>query len=345
MGSDHTLRPPHLDSSPHGAARQGSERDVKMKPKASLASQRNPVNSFSMVTQPATRALRNRFASAILSCDKSELRKILCEIAKISAPSDSPDKFFRVMADVMIRTAHYAFRQRLTQEKFRNLALTDDLTGLHNRRGFFALAGQQLKLARRNRQGALLFFADIDGLKQINDRLGHSEGDTAIMRVARILKDTFRDSDIVARLGGDEFAILAYEASSESQKDIWRRLKENLEVEISRNPRYALSVSIGVARFDPWKTINITELLEYADQAMYQAKRSSPASRSPYIPDRHIGSRSSHDDAKIGNTPRHGGVSGNRIIRLAPKTSSLAGAVVTLEFANLPGRTRIGAGA
>jgi diguanylate cyclase (GGDEF)-like protein len=306
-----------------------------MKPKPRPTTELDQVNSLPLGTPSASRALRKRFASAVLSCDSSELRHILCEISKISAPSDSPDKFFRDMANALIWTARYARRQRVTQEKLRNLALADDLTGLHNRRGFFALAGHQLKLARRNREGALVFFADIDGLKQINDRAGHSEGDIAILRVARILKDTFRDSDIVARLGGDEFAILANEASAESQKDIWRRLKENLEAEASCSSGYALSVSIGVARFDPWKTINLTELIEYADRAMYQAKKSSAGSRLPQIEEKHIS----------GNTNRSGNVSGAHMIRLGPKGSDPAGAGATLGFANFPARTRTGVGA
>jgi diguanylate cyclase (GGDEF)-like protein len=316
-----------------------------MKPKPSPTLRQEPLNSFSLTTQEEWRALRKRFASAILSCDSRELRQIFCEIATVSAPSDAPDKFFRVMADALIRTARYARRQHMTQEKLRNLALTDDLTGLHNRRGFFVLASQQLKLARRNRQGALLFFADIDGMKQINDRLGHSEGDIAIRGVARILKDTFRDSDIVARLGGDEFAILANDASAVSQKDIWRRLKENMRVEGSRNSRYSLSVSIGVARFDPWKTINLTELIEHADRAMYQAKKSCAGSRLPRVPERQITPRIRLKRTAAGNTPRPGSASGVSMIRLTPKSSSPTGAGITLEFANLSGRTRIGVGA
>lgn len=214
-----------------------------------------------------------RFTTAVLSGDRNELARILHEIVQISPPSDSPEGFFGLMSRLLTRVAHCAVKQHMVQEEFRNLALTDDLTRLHNRRGFFTLAGQQLKLARRNHQYALLFFADVDGLKQINDRFGHSEGDLAIKQTAQILKHTFRDSDIVARLGGDEFAILANEVNSDRQEDIWHRLKENLNSESSRDPRHSLSLSIGVARFDPHSPITLDELLNRADQAMYKAKR------------------------------------------------------------------------
>src|ERR1700686_5828877 len=96
----------------------------------------------------------------------------------------------------------------------------DDLTHLYNRRAFYALAAQQLKVMRRKEQGLLLFFADVDHLKNINDTYGHREGDLALVRAADALERTFRDSDILARLGGDEFAVLALDASSLNQEVI-----------------------------------------------------------------------------------------------------------------------------
>lgn len=201
--------------------------------------------------------------------------RILREIAAAFPPSDSPGEFLSLMSQLLARTAHQAGKLRVVQDELRNLALTDELTGLHNRRGFFALAGQQLKLARRNREQASLFFADINGLKQVNDRFGHAEGDVAIRRVTRVLKQTLRDSDVVARLGGDEFAFLANEASRDSRQDILRRLEKGLRAEALREPRYPLSLSVGVAKFDPQNSVTLDELLIHADRAMYEAKRSS----------------------------------------------------------------------
>ena len=104
-------------------------------------------------------------------------------------------------------------RQTVLREKFEeellSLSIKDPLTGLHNRRGFLSLAEQQLKLSARNKRGVLLYFADLDGLKWINDTLGHQEGDNAIIEIATILKEASRESDIIARLGGDEYAVLA----------------------------------------------------------------------------------------------------------------------------------------
>ncbi len=95
------------------------------------------------------------------------------------------------------------------------LSLVDDLTGIYNRRGFSALAQQELKKANRIKRGMLLLFADVDDLKKINDSLGHQEGDLALIETANLLKETFREPDIIARIGGDEFVVLAAETSAD----------------------------------------------------------------------------------------------------------------------------------
>jgi two-component system cell cycle response regulator len=159
------------------------------------------------------------------------------------------------------------------QGELGNLALTDELTGLYNRRGFMALAERQLKLGRRSGRGMLLFVMDVDRLKQINDSFGHFEGDLALKRTANALEETFRDSDVVARLGGDEFAVLAIEAAGHSETTIKTRLFECLKSFSSEQSRYEISLSLGVARFDPRNRTSIGELMAKADQSMYEQKR------------------------------------------------------------------------
>ncbi len=82
------------------------------------------------------------------------------------------------------------------------MSITDELTGLYNRRGFITLAEQQLRISERTKNRILLFFADLDGMKWINDTLGHKEGDNALIEVSMVLKETFRSSDVIARMGG-----------------------------------------------------------------------------------------------------------------------------------------------
>src|SRR5260370_7557238 len=132
-----------------------------------------------------------------------------------------------------------------------SLAITDELRGLYNRRGFMAVAERQLKLGRRSGRGMLLFMMDIDGMKQINDSFGHFEGDCALKRMSDVLEETFRDSDVVARLGGDEFAVLAIEADGHSEATIKARLFEFLGSINSEQDRYEIALSLGLARFDP----------------------------------------------------------------------------------------------
>jgi diguanylate cyclase (GGDEF)-like protein/PAS domain S-box-containing protein len=159
------------------------------------------------------------------------------------------------------------------EEALLALALVDELTGLYNRRGFVTLAEQQLKMANRMRRKMVLLFADFDGLKQINDAFGHPEGDRALIEVAHIFRETFRESDIMARLGGDEFVVLAVETDRASAEVLATRLRESLEARNAKaDRRYKLSLSVGVARYDPEHPCSMDELLVRADRVMYERK-------------------------------------------------------------------------
>lgn len=161
--------------------------------------------------------------------------------------------------------------RRRAEEALHNLTLTDDLTSLYNRRGFFTLAEHHLKLSRRSSQSSLIIYADMDGLKQINDTFGHNEGSQAISRTADILRQTFRESDIIARLGGDEFVILAVDAADGMNK-ISSRLYKNLQkYNEQAGHGYALSLSLGSVSVNTNSTLE--ELVAGADEAMYQHKR------------------------------------------------------------------------
>jgi diguanylate cyclase (GGDEF)-like protein len=183
---------------------------------------------------------------------------------------DTPNQW---MSKLLMRAMRCAAKQYILQAELGNLALTDELTGLYNRRGFMALGERHLKLASRSGRELLLFFVDVDGLKGINDSLGHSEGDRVLKRTAEGLEKTFRDSDVIARMGGDEFAVLAIEASGHSESTIKARLWEYVKSMNATESRYALSLSLGVARFDSSKRSSIVDLMVQADRAMYEQKR------------------------------------------------------------------------
>jgi len=162
-----------------------------------------------------------------------------------------------------------------SNERLQYLSLNDELTGLYNRRGFLLNAERQLKLARRRHTTLHLVFVDMDGLKQINDSFGHEEGSRAIMQIAEVLKQTFRDSDIIARMGGDEFAILAIDASDDSRAKVVTRLQEALHAYVAeKDLPYELALSIGAISIDHSNRAAIPELIDKADREMYEHKRS-----------------------------------------------------------------------
>jgi diguanylate cyclase (GGDEF)-like protein len=210
---------------------------------------------------------------AALSASKRELTTLLREIDNSSnaAPTNTPQS--QPSSELLMRAVQCAVKQHVLQTELCSLALTDELAGLYNRRGFLCLAERQLKLAARSGRDMLLFFIDIDGLKRINDSFGHCEGDAAMIRVAKILKRTFRESDVLARLGGDEFAALAIEAAGHSEDNIMARLHQHLESTRAHESRYLLSLSVGVVPFTPPTTSSLAELMCHADRAMYRAKK------------------------------------------------------------------------
>jgi diguanylate cyclase (GGDEF)-like protein/PAS domain S-box-containing protein len=187
----------------------------------------------------------------------------------------SPERNGMIYAVARDVTERKATQERLAQmtEELRVMAVVDELTGLHNRRGFNILAEQELIRVQRQRQKAVFFFADLDGLKQINDKLGHELGDRAIRDAGVTLRAAFRKSDIVARLGGDEFVVLCGDAADTSVP--LARLEGMVRDYNSATPRkpFTLSISIGSTRYDPEQPESLESVLKRADAVMYEQKR------------------------------------------------------------------------
>src|SRR2546428_10058886 len=209
----------------------------------------------------------------LLSEANRDLTSLLKDVRAVQEDARLGDTRRWPINELLMRAVRCAAKQYVLQAELGNLALRDELTGLYNRRGFMAIAERQLKVARRSGRSMLLFFVDVDGLKQINDSFGHAEGDCALKRTAQALEMTFRDSDIIARLGGDEFAVLAIEASNQSEATIRTRLCEHLKSSGTERSRYTISLSLGVARFNRRSSTSIGELMADADRAMYEQRR------------------------------------------------------------------------
>lgn len=173
------------------------------------------------------------------------------------------------------RTLRRALRFGLERQSvLQRLSHRDDLTGLHNRRGFFIQAEQLIRSAHRQRLPLLLTFLDLDQLKLVNDTFGHAEGNRALIEAADVLRRCFRQSDLLARFGGDEFAALAAGGSDMEEALTRARLREALDAINAEPDRdYLLSFSLGIVRWVPGERPTIEELLDRADRLMYDAKR------------------------------------------------------------------------
>jgi diguanylate cyclase (GGDEF)-like protein len=159
--------------------------------------------------------------------------------------------------------------------QLKELALRDELTGLYNRRGFVTLAEHLFKAQYRRNQEMTLFFGDLDGLKAINDTLGHDAGDQAIRAVGQSLLETFRMEDVVARLGGDEFVVLAPGCTETGAPALAERLHQVL----TEAGRGQYSISLGWISIPPRSDRPLADWLRDADDALYREKEQKRARR------------------------------------------------------------------
>ena len=154
------------------------------------------------------------------------------------------------------------------------ISLTDEMTGLLNRRGFISLGQKTIEVSEAIPQSGLVIYGDMDGLKKINDTYGHAAGDRAIKAEAKLLCTEFRSIDIIGRLGGDEFAIVAPSMTAKRFEFIKKRLYKNCaDWNKSSKEEFTLSISLGYAEFSPKNNnYNIKFLLEFADKSLYEEK-------------------------------------------------------------------------
>ena len=158
-------------------------------------------------------------------------------------------------------------------DSLRCVATTDQLTGVHNRRGFLQIGTRFLDVTRRELRCAYLVYLDLNGLKQVNDTAGHTAGDALIRHTGDFLRELFPSygvHEVLGRLGGDEFAALTTDMNCPSRSEIVLRARMP-RARSSELP--ALSLSVGLAYFNPLLPIGINELLQTAEQAMYEHKR------------------------------------------------------------------------
>ena len=160
------------------------------------------------------------------------------------------------------------------QEELQRHATVDELTGIANRRGFFALGEHQLLVAARTRSSVARLFVDVDGLKRVNDELGHVVGDFLLKETAEVLQETIRGSDIAGRLGGDEFCVLLLGDPELDPSRVVQRMLDTLSVHNARPGRtYHISLAMGISALPPGRSVTLEELIDAADEQMYEDKR------------------------------------------------------------------------
>jgi diguanylate cyclase (GGDEF)-like protein/PAS domain S-box-containing protein len=167
---------------------------------------------------------------------------------------------------------------QLLNAELEQLALTDFLTNLYNRRYFMQRGAEELKRATRNSQPLALLMLDIDEFKKVNDTCGHEAGDLTLQQVAAALKSSLRETDIIGRLGGEEFAVLLPNTSPEGAVLLAERVRQSIaNTSFEMSPGEPLisiiTISVGVATFTD-EISGIDDLLRNADAALYRAKNS-----------------------------------------------------------------------
>lgn len=167
-------------------------------------------------------------------------------------------------------------QRKVMENMLKEMSITDELTGLLNRRGFFAVAEKHLQLVERVDESLYLLYADLDNMKMINDSLGHDTGDQALVEAADVLKSTFRKADVlgIGRLGGDEFAVLMFSSFEPCcNHPVMHRLEQHIAERNQQPGRgYQLSMSVGIVRYDPEHPCSVEEFLAQGDKAMYVCK-------------------------------------------------------------------------
>ena len=187
------------------------------------------------------------------------------------APKDWPN--IQRMLTYAVEAEQVLAEQQARIHYLETLSVTDELTGLLNRRGFNQAVERTLAAAKRHQEKGLLAFLDLDGFKQINDTFGHEAGDEILQHVGQILSGNVRRTDYVARIGGDEFAVLFVRA----QQLPTRAHAQNLRRKLAKAPLYfdnqkvSINASLGIQAYGP--DTKAKDLLRRADQAMYLEKQ------------------------------------------------------------------------
>ncbi|WP_315982833.1 GGDEF domain-containing protein [Aliamphritea spongicola] len=169
----------------------------------------------------------------------------------------------------------------ISYEEIKALAITDELTQVHNRRGLNLLGEQRFKDARRFDQHIGMVYIDIDNLKQLNDTEGHQAGDACITGLANTLQENCRDSDIIARVGGDEFLVMMLTDNEQQIQTFCQRIEHQFSEQLKQNPSFRMnSLSYGYCFTEVVDDTSMEAMIDKADKHMYENKQANKLHRS-----------------------------------------------------------------
>jgi diguanylate cyclase (GGDEF)-like protein len=263
---------------------------------------KNQILTFHENLKPADSKSQSGGGMTLLSKSKKDMDEINQELihlqddevrlldSRLDASRQSAERLegtlisISAVALLLFFTLIFAISRYLTEKE--KAAITDELTGLHNSRGFNLLISQILKTSKRNGLECGLCFIDMDGLKTINDRYGHDEGSNALKALAQAIKSAFRDEDIVARWGGDEFVVAGAFRTAPSEIE----LRSRLDLELAKKQKeenfpFTLKASLGVKtlKSDQLNLTAVTKAITEADENMYVAKKSTKELQIPLL--------------------------------------------------------------
>ena len=180
---------------------------------------------------------------------------------------------------ILRRGIIYSLERHDILESLYRTTIIDELTGLYNRRGLYTLGNQQVELSKRQKDDLFIFYLDLDGMKEINDNLGHEYGDKALLYTSEIMHKSFRSADILSRIGGDEFVVIAVKAQFEYIPIIIQRIKDYIKEQNKLLENYQISISIGVSKVDLSHSTPLEEAIKNADKEMYKLKAANKKAR------------------------------------------------------------------
>jgi diguanylate cyclase (GGDEF)-like protein len=238
------------------------------------------------------RLQNKKLANVKTNFTKKELNTVELIVSQLSMTLDRIQTYVKLQRNVLLtRTTFISFlngmKQAMStigddildeQEKFKQYATLDPLTGFLTRNEGLAFLEKQLEFARFNGVNVVLCFIDINGLKQVNDSFGHAEGDIMLETFAKTVKSTARENDLIFRYGGDEFILVLYDVDKKTAEKVWGRINNQLhKVNLELEKPYEINAAVGYAEYNYLEKQTINELIDIADKEMYINKNKMKA--------------------------------------------------------------------